>query len=309
MTYPPQQPDPYGGSPWAQQGGYQQQADWTQQGGYQQQPYPQPGGYPGGWYSGGEPPKKKTGLIVGVTVAVVLLLGAAFAFAGFVEPGLFTSDDEPAAQQGTGQTTAAVPPVTTPSEPPTANPPPRPSLSTPTPGSGPQPAGGKPKLRKLKAISVVGPTWSSGDKTYTMAFEGWPFAFRTGESWGCISGTHDAVPNAAAWYCRDEANPKSDQRMSVILQECRPCDAKSRAKLNREWLDEPDKAARSGDHTFYVETKSNDEGRYQVDLSHFFGDEPDAKELTWQVGVFIESPQGSKAVVQKALNDIVSQTP
>lgn len=294
MTYPPQPPDPYGGSGWAQQAGY------PQQGGYP------PPGYPGGWYPGEEQPKKKTGLIVGVTVAVVLLLGGAFAFTGFVEPGFLTSGEGPSAPQGSGQTTAAGPS--------SANqPPPGPSETTPaptsSPNSGPKLGTGKPKLRKLKPVSVVGPKWSSGDKTYTMAFEGWPFAFRVGQTWGCMGGTHDAVPNAVAWNCADEQNPEPGKRMTVILQECRPCGAEDRKRLNREWLDEPGEAKNIGDRTYYVETKSNEDGRYQVDLSHFFGDEANAKELAWQVGVFIESPNASKAVVQKALNDIVSQTP
>ncbi|HEX3731942.1 MAG TPA: hypothetical protein VHU91_03335 [Mycobacteriales bacterium] len=79
----PGQPDPnaqpgYGQQPYGQQGygqqGYGQQQPYGQQGygqqGYGQQPYGQQG------YGGYTPPKKKTGLIVGIAIgAVVLLLG------------------------------------------------------------------------------------------------------------------------------------------------------------------------------------------------------------------------------------------
>ncbi|MPY77957.1 MAG: hypothetical protein GEV04_05560 [Actinophytocola sp.] len=119
MTYPPQ-PGPYGGS-----GGYGQpypgqhsQPDYRgqfpnqpyqgQYGGYGQ-PYPgQPGGYgqpyPHQWSGYGmpprdvppppEPPKRggKTGLVVGSTLALVLLAGAAVAVTGFWAPGFFRDD-------------------------------------------------------------------------------------------------------------------------------------------------------------------------------------------------------------------------
>ncbi|ONI84255.1 hypothetical protein ALI144C_16475 [Actinosynnema sp. ALI-1.44] len=70
MTYPPQQPGPYGGQPdpYGQQPGWQdgynqQQPAWGQQPNY--------GGFPGG-----QPPRKsKTGLIIGLVVAGVLVVG------------------------------------------------------------------------------------------------------------------------------------------------------------------------------------------------------------------------------------------
>ncbi|UKD52944.1 hypothetical protein L3Q65_34325 [Amycolatopsis sp. FU40] len=145
MTYPPQPGqggDPYGqgwqqpgsgGVPqqpgWdpnqAQQpGGYpnaQQQPAWDpnaqqQYPGYQQQPYggtqqfPQQGWdqgqYPGG--PGGEPPKNnKTGLWIGIAVAVVVVV--ALGITGFVAPGFFLSKDDKG-------TTQAQPPAPAPSQ-------------------------------------------------------------------------------------------------------------------------------------------------------------------------------------------------
>jgi hypothetical protein len=47
---------------------------------------------------------------------------------------------------------------------------PPPTVSTAEPG--------KPVLREVAALRVVGPAYRAGDDVYTMAFAGWPFAFR-----------------------------------------------------------------------------------------------------------------------------------
>lgn len=110
MTYPPQpgqpygqqpgqQPGPYGQQPggqYPQSGGYPQQGQY-QQGQYQQGQYPQ-GQYPQGQYQQGQygggygpPPKKKTGLWVGLSVLGVALV--AFLITGFLAPGFLLGDD------------------------------------------------------------------------------------------------------------------------------------------------------------------------------------------------------------------------
>lgn len=68
-----------------------------QQGGYPQHPQPGPYGPPGGYpqYGGYPPPpprKPKTGLIVGIVAAVVVL--ATLGITGFVAPGFFLGDDD-----------------------------------------------------------------------------------------------------------------------------------------------------------------------------------------------------------------------
>jgi hypothetical protein len=109
----PQQGQPYPGQqPYPQQQGgyYDQSGTWQQQpqqpyGGYdqtaaygqQQNPYGQPygqgfGGPPGG--SSGPPPKSKTGLLIGIAIAAVVLI--AVGVTGFVAPGFFLSKDEAA---------------------------------------------------------------------------------------------------------------------------------------------------------------------------------------------------------------------
>ncbi|CAM4248682.1 hypothetical protein KIPE111705_46150 [Kibdelosporangium persicum] len=97
MTYPPQQPGPYGNQPdpYGQQPGWQGGGYGQPQPGYgQQQPYGQPGyGYP----AGPPPEKNNKGLIIGLAVAGALLVGG-----GITTVLLLTGDDDdkstPAAQ-------------------------------------------------------------------------------------------------------------------------------------------------------------------------------------------------------------------
>lgn len=127
MTYPPQQPgqpDPYGqqpgqpgpyGQPGQQPGPYgQQPGPYAQQPGpygqpdpygqqfgqnpYGQQPYGAHPGGPGG--PGGEPPKKKTGLIVGISLGVVVVLAGVFAILAWVAPGFLLEDDDENSAEG-----------------------------------------------------------------------------------------------------------------------------------------------------------------------------------------------------------------
>lgn len=138
MTYPPQQPGPYGQQPGQYgrppSGGYpaQQPGPYGQppSGGFPgMQPGMPPGGYPpGGGYPGGEPPRRKTGVIVGIVVAIVLLAGAV-AVTGFWQPGFFLADDAEDADDK-GQTSEAAPTGDQGNQPP-----PKPTIQTP-PGGG-----------------------------------------------------------------------------------------------------------------------------------------------------------------------------
>ncbi|MER6666525.1 hypothetical protein ABT256_18430 [Amycolatopsis japonica] len=115
MTYPPQpgQPDHGQGGqqyPGQQQGGYDQSGAYPQQQypGYGQQPYGQnPQQYPQGFGGPPAPPKNnKTGLIVGIAAAavVVIVLG----ITGFVAPGFFLGDDKAGKSSGPESTAQAV---------------------------------------------------------------------------------------------------------------------------------------------------------------------------------------------------------
>jgi hypothetical protein len=110
MTYPPQQPgpygqpDPYGQQPGWQQGGYgqpQQQPAWGQQQPDWGQQQPGYGGYPGG--PGGMPPQKsKNGLIIGLAIAGVLVVGG-----GITTVLLLTQDGDDKGSTPVAQTTDA----------------------------------------------------------------------------------------------------------------------------------------------------------------------------------------------------------
>lgn len=94
----PQQGGQYGQGAYPQPGAYLQPGAYPQPGGYGQygQPYPQPPGQFGPPGSPGGPPKKKTGLWVGLSTGLVVIL-AVFGIGGFVWPAFFLNKeaDEP----------------------------------------------------------------------------------------------------------------------------------------------------------------------------------------------------------------------
>jgi hypothetical protein len=169
---------------------------------------------------------------------------------------------------------------------------------------------GRPTLKQVTPRSVVGPMFDMNDSTYLMGFAGWPFAFRTPHSWGCMGGQVVSVPDARGWLCVDEQHPGDRQRVQIVLRRCpTTCTDGERQQMNADGLKEPAKAVPGGDdRTVYVEVASNAKGLYSVDLSRFFA-ERTGQPLRWQVGVYVESPPDTRAEVQKILNDIVTQTP
>ncbi|WP_157224125.1 hypothetical protein [Nocardia paucivorans] len=248
-----------------------------------------PLGATGGW--GGPPARNSNGPLIAVLVVVVVL-----ALAGVVGLVVLRGSDSEENTTATGTTTATA--STTRSTSRTTSAAPTSALS-----------GDEPQLRTVPSVVVLGPIWGDGEDTYTMAFKGWPFAFRTARSWGCLKGSIDAIPDAQAWRCVDESNRNAGQRVDIILRKCpTTCDADTQRRYNADWLKEnADRATRFDDRTVYVVEQSNERGRYSVDLSRYFAD-PSGGELVWQVGVYAESPPATKEVVLKAVNDIVTQT-
>ncbi|MFI7123315.1 hypothetical protein [Amycolatopsis sp. NPDC049868] len=101
QQYPAQQPQQGGG--YDQSGAYPQQ----QYPGYGQQQYSQNQQYPQGFGGPPAPPKNnKTGLIVGITAAAVVLV--VLGITGFVAPGFFLGDDKPGKSSGPEGTAQAV---------------------------------------------------------------------------------------------------------------------------------------------------------------------------------------------------------
>jgi hypothetical protein len=192
------------------------------------------------------------------------------------------------------------------------SPSPSPSATPPTTWAPSPPLGATgpgPRLRQVPARRVVGVTFGPADRTFTMAFDGWPLAFRVPQTWGCIGGSAPTLPDAKAWVCVDEQNPGSRQRVSVMLRPCpASCTLVQRQTMDNAWFDEPANARRRADErTSFVETRRDAAGFYTVALSRFTpaADQP----LKWQVGVFVKSPPQTAGAVQKILNDIYSQTP
>ncbi|MPZ67509.1 MAG: hypothetical protein GEU83_19120 [Pseudonocardiaceae bacterium] len=182
---------------------------------------------------------------------------------------------------------------------------PPPTLGTPTPE--PPPQGPRPQLEDVPPVTVLGPSFAPDDDTYTMDFRGWPFAFRTPGTWGCLKASAP-IPDADGWGCIDERNPDGGQRATVMVRPCpSTCTAAEQREMNQVWFDEPERAVSSDPTTSYVETRRTDSDTYSVDASHFFAEEP-GEPLSWQVGVYVESPFETRDEVLKILNDVRSQT-
>jgi hypothetical protein len=193
------------------------------------------------------------------------------------------------------------PPVTQPSTPPVETPA---ATESPAPEPTDEPAG-DPTLRDVEPVSLVGPTFDDDEDTYTMAFRGWPFAFRAPKDWSCANGVASSP--------RIEGDVKACFSLAVeggvVLWECRAdCDeAEQQEKLDIWFADEPNQPVQWDDSpTYYVETEENDEGLYVINLVRFFG--TGSGEPRWMVGVAFDSqPEGVEGM-QKVVNDILSQT-
>jgi hypothetical protein len=250
------------------------------------------------WLGGaiGPAPQKHRGMPAAIALVVVPLVLLLCVCGGLGITALVSDDraDDPVALPTATRPAPAVPRTTEPDPGPTS---PEPTGAVPS---------GKPTLRAVPARKLVGSTYADGEDTYTMAFTGWPFAFRTPGSWGCVAGRID-VPDAKAWVCINEGNPGSGQRLQIMLRPCpAPCGAATRAGLSTEWFDPGAEAKRYDENTSFVETAKDAKGRYTLDMSHFFQAAGGTDE--WQVGVGAYSPPASRADIQKTINDVLTQT-
>lgn len=261
-----------------------------------------PGGTPGGYPATGHPPQPparsdKSKLVIGLVggFLALLLAGACGVVAWqVVRPDAGNSAD-PLTQGGVSTSPTGDPsPSTSPSSRPT-----QPTSSD------------RPQLRPVEPMDVLGATFPRNADTYTMAFTGWPFAFRTPGTWGCLRGTIHRWPDLEAWQCIDESRANPDHILVVTLWDCPDgCTRDTQQELIETWLDFPDRAERAPHTpTYYVESEyRNDADRlmYSVDLSHFTAG-PEGGELRWMVGVYGESPYDGREIVQQIINDIITQ--
>ncbi|WP_327147564.1 hypothetical protein [Nocardia sp. NBC_01329] len=270
---------------------------WGQSAGHGPQPVPPKGAWevpPLGAGGYGDPPPKSNGPLIAVLVTVVVLV-----LVGVI--GLVVLQSRGSAENTASATSSAVTDSAQSSEPASA--------TSTTATTSALPSSDEPVLREgLAPVAVLGPTWQAGESTYTMAFKGWPFAFRAPGSWGCMKGSIENIPDAQAWGCVDEGNSAAGQRVNLAIRKCpATCDAATRVGFDADWFTEPDKARTFDDRTSYVETAVNDKGKYSVEFSRYFAADPGG-EPVWQVGVFVESPTAAKDTVLKTLNDVATQT-
>ncbi|GGR12716.1 hypothetical protein GCM10010168_33080 [Actinoplanes ianthinogenes] len=183
------------------------------------------------------------------------------------------------------------------------------------PGSGgsqgsttaPERDGEQPKLRPdAPARKVAGATFGAGDKTFTMAFQGWPFAFRAPDTWGCQAARTD-VPDALAWLCINERDRSGGERTGIILRTCpATCSAADRARLATDWLGNAPGARKADGSTRFRQLATNRDGKYELILSHFFTDPATGRK--YQVGVDAAAFGAKKSAAQKVVNEILSQS-
>jgi hypothetical protein len=227
---------------------------------------------------------------------VVLLCGAS-TYGVYALAGRYGGPD-PGPTASPHRTTAAPRTAAPTWTPPTAPPAP----TAPAPGGS-----AKPALKDVPQLRVLGPVYGPRESTYTMDFAGWPFAFRTPGTWGCIAG-RVALPDTQARVCIDEGDPGAKHRVGVALRACaKPCSPATQRSYVKQWYDAGQTAKTWDPRTTFAEGRTPS-GLYALDLCRFFGAVRGGPPA-WQVCVTGSSPDATKATVQKVVNEIVSQTP
>ena len=239
----------------------------------------------------GAGPQKYPGLVASIILLALTLLLALCSLGGTLAANRYVAYRV----ASTADTTRAVPEL--PGLPPSA--PALPNLPEPSASAGPVLKEGLPARR------VTGATFGAGEKTFTMQFKGWPFAFRTPATWGCLAVRTD-IADAKGYICVDEGNPGAGKRLAVLLRACAaPCGAKQQKALAKSWFRAGENPRDLDDNTKFLEVRKS---RYQLVLSHFFAGDGGG-EPRWQVALDATSPVKGRADMQKVVNDIVTQTP
>ncbi|WP_211275446.1 hypothetical protein [Actinoplanes rectilineatus] len=269
------------------------------------------------WLDGsiGPAPQKYRGLAAYIALMVIPLL-LILCMCGLGAIGLSSSSQTtstlPTFPAYSAPALPTVPTYSAPSGDPTATSGPNGSTSSGSSGSATSGSEAKPTLRSATARTLSGPSYSSSDKTYTMALSGYPFAFRTPSGWGCLAGKID-IEDAKAWVCVDEGNPfdasapepDRGKRLQIMLRPCTsPCTAATRKEMSALWFDDGATSKSLDATTSYVEKAKDAKGRYILDMSHFF---PSTGTPKYQIAVGVYSQPATKAVVQKIVNDILTQ--
>lgn len=156
----------------------------------------------------------------------------------------------------------------------------------------------EPDFVKADPVPVVGPTWADNEKSYTMRVHKWPFAFRTGADWNCFGGSHEKFPGEQIEVCSGDKG----QELALMLRDCPgSCTPKHRQKMVRQTFELDKPARKFDDSTMWAQSGGE---TYRVELSRIV----DVDGKLQQLYVAAESPRGTRDVVLKGFNDVVSQT-
>jgi hypothetical protein len=163
----------------------------------------------------------------------------------------------------------------------------------------------EPKLRTTNAKPVLGPAFEARDPTYTVAFPGWPFAFRVPPTWGCANGrTLEAARDAYRKVCIDEGDPSNKQAVVVSLQRCfTGCTTAHMRDTALAWL-ASGWPVLADSKTWYVETPKDADGYYVLDLARVFS----IGGRHYVVAVYARAFSDDRDIVLKVVNDIAAQT-
>lgn len=236
----------------------------------------------------------RTSLFIGISAGVVSLLLVLGIVVGMTVRSESSADSGP-----TATSSFSVPPS-------------QPTAATTTDGfntGSPRP---KPTLRHVKPKSVYGPTWSSSDPVYPMAFASLSWAFRAPSDFDClITGTSADVTQLSC--LKLFADPGEQRRATVVDRTCpgTRCTTAERERFQMYPSGDKVRWKRKDATTWYhVKTFTNHQngGRYfAFYLSHLYRD--GSGRLRKHVSVYAEAPVGRYAVqIQKMVNDIRTQS-
>ncbi|GAA4963322.1 hypothetical protein [Actinoplanes utahensis] len=174
----------------------------------------------------------------------------------------------------------------------------------------PAESAGRPRLRDdAPARRISGPGFAASDRTRTMGFAGWPFAFRVPSGWDCDRQS-EKRPDARVYVCAADGGTDRSEAALVVLRPCpSACGTAQMDALNAEFFRPTDKPRRNGgDATFVVEEAKGRSGGYELAVTHFFSSTTSAGTENWQVGVAGFAPPNARKNSQRIVNDVVSQT-
>lgn len=172
----------------------------------------------------------------------------------------------------------------------------------------------KPTLRAVKARPVVGPMWGSKDRTYTMAFSQFGWAFRAPHNYNCFMGTDTEIKRkVVCWGPKPGGRKEANDGFTLVVQQCAKttCSASEKKLYDTDPWGRPVKHAKTKDATTkYVSrfNKNDKDGnrRYYVEwIGHYYV----RGGHMYHISAAGDAPAGTLGVnLQKTLNDIRTQS-